>query len=211
MMGNCNSVNDLVKSRFTMVRKILVKRKMANSEEEEKLDVEEKNDKRIIPMLISKEEKQLNLLFVADDAHVKEKLVVFGGKADWESLLTRVAMRMKPLATVALRGKLAHTWHRVILPQATKQHVRIIGPYPDPETNLPMITLVHEDSLGRGITLRSLCSEEECDYFGHDQDPIFDTQLVQYTSPGPDLRRGNNYLECALVYGYPLDRAMETL
>jgi hypothetical protein len=159
---------------------------------------------------ISSEDRALNYLFVGDDLFVKEKIAAFGGEPNWLSLLNRVGSFKKPLATVNIAGKLERSWRKVLLPLATSLNVRVIGPYPDPSTGAPTLTLIHEDLLKRGAVLRDLAEPEELEYFGHNIDPILSSPLISY-SHGAEISRGNNHLECALIFGYPLDRAKETL
>jgi hypothetical protein len=161
-------------------------------------------------LFISDEDRNVNYLFVGDDLFLKEKKAAFGDEPYWKTLLNRVASFKKPLATVNLKGKLEHSWSKVLEPLAASLNVRIIGPYPDLMTGAPTLTLIHEDLISRGAVLRDLALPQELAFFGHDQDPILSTPLEAYIH-GAEISRGNNHLECALVFGYPLDRAKEIL
>jgi len=168
-----------------------------------------------VPIALGTHDRNLNILFRDDDSQlVKERQTTWPRKQDWEVLLERVAAKKKPLATVTLKrghSKLTVTnWKRILQPKANAVCVRVIGPFADEITGAPTLSLVHTDMMENTTTLGELLTEAERSYFGQDMDAVFRARLEDYIT-GPDIRSGQNYLECALVYGYPLDRARETL
>jgi len=206
-MGNCESRAERMMSDMRKRRAELFYRLEG---EEMKVDSEEPE----VPLImLSTQDRSLNLKFRDDDAQLmKERQAMWPGKQEWEVLLERVASKKKPLATITLKHtKLTvNNWKRLLQSKANAVCVRVIGPFPDAMTGAPVISLIHFDMLDNKVTLGELITDAERGYFGRDMDGVFHARLEDYVN-GPDLRTGQNYLECALVYGYPLDRARETL
>ena len=131
-------------------------------------------------------------------------------REDWEVVLDRIAVKKKPLATVPLVGKLdRHFFRRVLERRAHELNVRVIGPYQNDTNGQLTFTLVHSDSLDNAITLGDLLSPDDKELFRDEKSKmIFSRKLAEYLTKC-DIRYGQSYLECPLIYGYPLHRALE--
>ena len=119
------------------------------------------------------------------------------------------AEKKKPLAIVPLDGKLERQFFRRELERrAHSRNVRTIGPFQSEYSGMNSITLVHTDLLDGGITLGELLTADEKSCFSIERNGhIFRAKLEEYVQKC-DIRSGQSYLECALVYGYPLVRAL---
>jgi hypothetical protein len=204
-MGNCESIMSIMRKNeesFSGNEWIL------NQNAEECKEVEVVDDKSF---LISNEDRALNLLFRDEESFKTQKSIIWPGLEDFEVLIDRVINRKKPMATISLKkgSKLTtKTWRRLLKPYV---HIRVIGPYPNKDNGCPMLSIVHADMPLNSIKLGDLLTEEEkIPFLGAEMtEPLFKTKVKEYIN-GPDIRQGNSYLECALVYGYPLNRALET-
>ena len=152
-------------------------------------------------------EEELSSASVID---IEEQFAKWIDQEEWEVMLHRVASKKKPLASVSVVGKLErHFFRKQMERKAHELNVRVIGPYQNSSSGRSMFTLVHTDALDKNITLGLLLSPEDRKRFNEDTCcAIFNAKLEEYITEC-DIRSGQSYLECALVYGYPLTRALE--
>ena len=138
---------------------------------------------------------------------IPDECFTWEGKTYYEVLLERVVNLKKPLATVRVKRE---SVLKKIQKAASFVGCKIIGPYKDKLSGMNSVSLVHQNLFEANPNLCQLLSTEQRGLFPYHYDVYFNQKLSEYYESA-DIRSKHTFLECALVYGYPLDRALQQL